>query len=95
MATMFGVPNVPVGHEDHAVSVRSRYSRNVVIAYPSLRDWNRLYQPGRIGEVRDPRQTYADMLHHHQRTVLTQLDFTMTCPAGRSSPSSAPRRKRC
>ena len=84
MATMFGVPNVPVGHEDHAVSVRSRYSRNVVIAYPSLRDWNRLYQPGRIGAVRDPRQTYADMLHHHQRTVLAQLDLMQATASGRA-----------
>lgn len=84
MATMFGVPNVPVGDEAHAVSVRSRHSRNVVIAYPSLGDWNRLYQPGRIGAVRDPQQTYADMLHHHQRTVLAQLDFIHATSSGRA-----------
>ena len=84
MPTMFGVPDVPVGDEAHAVSARSRHSRNVVIAYPSRQDWNRLYQPGRIGEVRDPQQTYADLLHHHQRTVQDQLDLIHATSSGRA-----------
>jgi hypothetical protein len=85
MPTMFGLPNVPIADEAHAVSVRSRYSPHVIISYPSLQDWSRLYQPRRVGEIHDPRQTYADMLHHHQRTVLTQLDLVHAVSSGRAA----------
>jgi hypothetical protein len=84
MASMFGLPEVPVGDEAHGVSVRSKYSSHVIVAYPSPQDWNRLYQPQRTGQVGDPRQIYADMLHHHQQSVLTQLDVIQAVSSGRA-----------
>jgi hypothetical protein len=84
MATMFGIPDVPIGDEAHAVSVRSRYSQHVVISYPSVQDWRSLYDPNHSRDIRASRDSYTNMRRDHQRSVLEQLDRIYAHASGKA-----------
>jgi hypothetical protein len=80
MANMFGLPNIPIGDEANANHVRSRYSRNVIISYPTEEDWRRLYDKLVVHEI----ALYASMRQSHQRSVSTQLRIISATSSGRA-----------
>ena len=45
MTNIFGIPDYPVGDGTRTDSVRSRYSANLFISYPSVEHWRNLYDP--------------------------------------------------
>ena len=80
MTNMFGLPNIPIGDEANANHVRSRYSRNVIISYPTEEDWRRLYDNLVVHET----GLYTSMRQSHQRSVSTQLQIINATSSGRA-----------
>jgi hypothetical protein len=84
MTNMFGIQDTPIGDEAHAVSVQSRYSRHVVISYPSVQDWRSLYDSNHSRDIRASRESYTNMRRDHERSVLRQLDLIHARSSGRA-----------
>ena len=80
MANMFGLPDIPIGDEANANHVRSRYSRNIIISYPTEEDWRRLYDNLVVHEI----ALYTSMRQSHQRSVSTQLQIINATSSGRA-----------
>jgi hypothetical protein len=84
MPTIFGIPKYPVGDDDDAISMQSRYSPHVLIAYPRLEDWLNLYDPYRSRDTRANRQSYKSLRQHHLLSVTKQLDVINSKLTGRA-----------
>ena len=80
MANMFGLPDIPIGDEANANHVRSRYSRNIIVSYPTEEDWRRLYDNLVVHEI----ALYTNMRQSHQRSVSTQLQIINATSSGRA-----------
>jgi hypothetical protein len=80
MTNMFGLPDIPIGDEANANHVRSRYSRNVIVSYPTEEDWRRLYDNLVVHET----ALYTSMRQSHQRSVSTQLRIINATSSGRA-----------
>jgi hypothetical protein len=80
MANMFGLPDIPIGDEANANHVRSRYSRNIIVSYPTEEDWRRLYDNLVVHEI----ALYTSMRQSHQRSVSTQLQIINATSSGRA-----------
>ena len=80
MANMFGLPDIPIGDEANANHVRSRYSHNIIVGYPTEEDWRRLYDNLVVHEI----ALYTSMRQSHQRSVSTQRNYPPPCHERRS-----------
>ena len=84
MASIFGIPDLPMGDDATATRIVSQHSVHVIIAYPDPQDWLNLYDPQRSRDVRASRESFKSLRDHHQKSVAKLLDRIHGKASGRA-----------